>query len=1358
MKNDYTIGLDIGTNSVGWSVIKDDLTLVRKRMKVKGNTDIHHKKKNFWGSRLFDAGETAESTRLKRQARRRYERRRFRLKLLQGFFAQEMDAIDSDFFQRLTDSFLIPEEKSFDAHPVFGSLEEEVAYHDKYPTIYHLRKALADSEEQFDLRLVYLALAHIVKYRGNFLVEGKLDLNNISIVDTFRAFIEKYNEIFAPLDQSVAWTENQITEVDQLLRQKVSRTKKFERIIDQFDAVKKSDIFALFIKLIVGNNADFKKAFDLEEKAPLNLSKETYEEDLEALLAIIGEDYRELFLRAKAVYDAMELAQILSASDQQTNARLSAQMIAFYDQHGEDLAKYKAFVRHHLPKKYNETFNDSSKNGYAGYIDGKGSQEDFYKYVGKQIKGLDGAEYFEDLIDKELFLRKQRSFYNGVIPHQVHLAEMRAIIDQQSQFYPFLKEYQDKMESLVTFRIPYYVGPLAKNKNQSEFSWLSRKSDDALMPWNFSKVVDLDQSAVKFIENLTNYDTYLPDEKVLPKRSLLYQKYTIYNELTKVSYTDERGEKHNFSGEEKQEIFNGLFKQHANVSEKQLIKFLENNYHMDSPIIEGIDGKFNANYSTYYDLAKIPGMQDLLDDPQYDAVLEEIVKIITVFEDRKMCQRQLEQFSDILDSKTIKALCRKHYTGWGRLSAKLINGIRDEASQKTILDFLIEDDGSPRHPNRNLMQLINDENLSFKDTIKEHQVVDLDQSFADIVADLPGSPTIKKGILQSLKIVEEIVTIMGYAPKNIVVEMARENQTTDYGRRQSRQRFNKLQDVVKELGSTILKDYPVEKNEELSKDRLYLYYLQDGKDMYTGEDLDYNQLSNYHIDHIIPRSFTTDNSIDNKVLTASSNNGGKSNDVPSSVVVNKQRGVWQRLLRKGAISQRKYDNLTKIERGGLTEGDKAHFLKRQLVETRQITKHVANILDERFNGKEENKEKETKIILLKSSLASQFRKEFSLFKVREVNDYHHAHDAYLNAVIGTKFLAMYPNLSDEFVYGNYRYQRRWIANRATAKKFQITNLMKGFTKDRISNEESEESGEMFWNKAQDIKTIKQVLSSKQINIVKKVEENTGQLYKETIQPKGKFDNLVPIKDYLNPDNYGGFTKEIKAYFIIVKHKKGKKDQISYTVFGVTHLDRPTFEEDPESYLVAVGFRDPEVIQKLKNYTLLEFSNGDQRLITGASKANDNRGEMNKGNQLFLPQYLTNFVYHLHHYDEIESPDSFKVVNANLQKFDDLLTVILDFADQYLNVDEDVTKIKSAYAEYQITDTKSVKELAESFISLFTLTAAGAPNDFNFLGQKFSKKRYRTVSNLDKATIIHQSITGLYETRVKLGEDSWDGEQ
>ncbi len=57
--------------------------------------------------------------------------------------------------------------------------------------------------------------------------------------------------------------------------------------------------------------------------------------------------------------------------------------------------------------------------------------------------------------------------------------------------------------------------------------------------------------------------------------------------------------------------------------------------------------------------------------------------------------------------------------------------------------------------------------------------------------------------------------------------------------------------------------------------------------MYTGAPLDIHRLSDYDIDHIIPRSFTTDNSIDNKVLVSSKENRLKKDDVPSEKVVKK---------------------------------------------------------------------------------------------------------------------------------------------------------------------------------------------------------------------------------------------------------------------------------------------------------------------------------------------------------------------------------------------------------------------------------------------------------------------------------------
>ncbi len=50
MAKDYTIGLDIGTNSVGWAVITDEYRLMAKKMSIHGNTEKKKVKKNFWGT------------------------------------------------------------------------------------------------------------------------------------------------------------------------------------------------------------------------------------------------------------------------------------------------------------------------------------------------------------------------------------------------------------------------------------------------------------------------------------------------------------------------------------------------------------------------------------------------------------------------------------------------------------------------------------------------------------------------------------------------------------------------------------------------------------------------------------------------------------------------------------------------------------------------------------------------------------------------------------------------------------------------------------------------------------------------------------------------------------------------------------------------------------------------------------------------------------------------------------------------------------------------------------------------------------------------------------------------------------
>ncbi|QTJ39557.1 type II CRISPR RNA-guided endonuclease Cas9 [Dolosigranulum pigrum] len=1332
MQKNYTIGLDIGTNSVGWAVMKDDYTLIRKRMKVLGNTDIKKIKKNFWGVRLFDEGETAKETRLKRGTRRRYQRRRNRLIYLQDIFQQPMLAIDENFFHRLDDSFFVPDDKSYDRHPIFGSLEEEVTYHNTYPTIYHLRKHLADNPEKVDLRLVYTALAHIVKYRGHFLIEGELNTENISIGETFEQFLDTYNEIFK--------TEltGEVDKVEDILKSKESRTQKYEQIIKLFPSENKTGMFGQFIKFIVGNKAKFKTIFDLEEDQDFQLPDENYEENLNELLAMTDDALLDVFMAAKNVYDAVEMSAIISTDTGNSKAVLSNQMINFYDEHKVDLAQLKQFFKTYLPDKYYECFSDSSKNGYAGYIDGKTNQENFYKYIEKVMKTVksDEKDYFLDKIDREVFLRKQRSFYNSVIPHQIHLQEMQAILDHQSQYYSFLAENRDKIESLVTFRIPYYVGPLTAS-DQSEFAWMERQSDEPIRPWNFDEIVNKERSAEKFIERMTNMDTYLLEEKVLPKRSLLYQTFEVYNELTKVRYTNEQGKTEKLNRQQKTEIIETLFKQKNRVREKDIANYLEQYGYVDGTDIKGIEDKFNASLSTYNDLAKIDGAKAYLDDPEYADMWEDIIKILTVFEDKAMRKKQLQTYSDTLSPEILKKLERKHYTGWGRFSKKLINGLRDEGSNKTILDYLKSDEGSSGPTNRNFIQLIRDNTLSFKKKIEDARTIEDTTHIYDTVADLPGSPAIKKGIRQALKIVEEIIDIIGYEPENIVVEMARESQTTKKGKDLSKERLEKLTEAIKEFdGPTDIKVKDL-KNENLRNDRLYLYYLQNGRDMYTNEPLDINNLSKYDIDHIIPQSFTTDNSIDNKVLVSrTKNQGNKSDDVPSINIVHKMKPFWRQLHKAGLISERKLKNLTKAEHGGLTEADKAHFLNRQLVETRQITKHVANLLDSQYNTAEEQR---INIVLLKSSMTSRFRREFEMYKVREINDYHHAHDAYLNAVVAITIMKVYPNLKQQFVYGQYKKTSMFKEEKATARKYFYSNITKFFKKEKVVNEET---GEILWDTEKHISIIKRVLSWKQMNIVKKVEKQKGQLWKETIHPKGDSDTLIPIKKGMDPQKYGGTNNISESYAVAIKQIVGKKKKIKSELVSIPIVDREKYEQNPINYLEKNGYNESVIIGEVFKYQLFELEDGTKRMIATAK-------EFQKANQLILPNYLVRLLYNAKRYDRVNHLESVEYIHSHISEFDDLFEHVINFAKKYIKPEKNIEKAIELYNKYGLKDPALV---SESFINLMKFTSIGAPAEIEFFGEKIPRRQLKSITEFRGSTLIFQSITDLYETRYKLEDN------
>ena len=260
---EYYLGLDMGTNSVGWAVTDSKYQLIR----VKG--------KDFWGVREFDEAKSAVDRRTKRVSRRRRQREQVRIGLLKKYFAKEIEKIDPHFYQRLDNSKYFEEDKEECVRGKNGIFADgkftDKEYFKLYPTIFHLRKALIENKQgNFDVRLVYLALLNMFKHRGHFLATGLSDDGGeLSMNDAYSDFIECAGELLEvsfPVDPEYA------KKIENILSDRAfSRSTKKEKIVellclnqkqsnDSFKEKQKKQI--AMMKCICGLSTGLKDIFD----------------------------------------------------------------------------------------------------------------------------------------------------------------------------------------------------------------------------------------------------------------------------------------------------------------------------------------------------------------------------------------------------------------------------------------------------------------------------------------------------------------------------------------------------------------------------------------------------------------------------------------------------------------------------------------------------------------------------------------------------------------------------------------------------------------------------------------------------------------------------------------------------------------------------------------------------------------------------------------------------------------------------------------------------------------------------------------------------------------------------------------
>lgn len=1351
MSKNYFLGLDVGTNSVGWAVTDERYNLIRK------------KGKDLWGIRLFPEAEGAEIRRNKRSARRRLQRRKERLNILNSIFEKEIKKIDPEFFNRLENSQIYPEDKGYKFNIFNDKNYTDKNFSNDYPTLYHLREELIKKDKKHDIRLIYLALHSMFKNRGHFLFSEELGEGTKTyeeILNTFRELISN-NELYIEIKD-----ENALKDIlsDETLRKSEIQKK----LKDYFAIRKTNDIEMSFIKLITGSPVNLYNIFENESerfnKEKIDLSDENFEIKLSEVEPLLSDDEVFTINQAKEIYDWLLLKNIMNNQKYLCEAK-----ILEYEKHKSDLKKLKKVINDYFKTEYENVFlvEDKKIKNYVAYTKHTSrsitdiekinvkqcTQEEFCAFIKKIISAEKESindrdyEYIISEVENNTLCPKLRNKSNSVIPHQLNLQEIKAILKNAAKHYPFLLDKDedgisncDKLISTFNFRIPYFVGPLNKHSN---FSWIEKNKEmenEKIYPWNFDKIVNLDKTAEKFIRRMTSKCTYLFNEDVLPKNSLLYSKFVVLNEINNIRLNEKP-----IDIRTRNLIFEKLFLKVNKVTPKKITDLLKRETAQKDFVISGIDIQINSSMEAYIKLKTI--IRDKVDNADYTDIIEEVIKIITILgEDRKAIERNITAVSNgKFSPEEIKSLSKLKFVGWGRLSKKFLTEIKAEVEEVGYVSIMEALEKS----NLNLMKLLSNRYGYLNAIEEENSKNTKSEKLQDLIDELYVSPAVKRSITQATKITEEIVKVMGCEPKKIFIEMARGEEEKN---KRTTSRKNQLLEIYKSIkndNSEFIRDFfergKFEKLESctdadlLSKKR-YLYFTQLGMDIYTGKKINYEDIFNenlYDIDHIYPRSRVKDDSLTkNLVLTSKEYNEKiKENKYPIRESDRSGRAhYWKILLDKNLISEEKYKRL--IRGSELTVDELASFIDRQLVFTRQSTKAIANILGTIY--------KNSRLVYAKAENTSEFRQKFDIPKSRLISDVHHAHDAYLAIVVGNVYDVKFTANPYKRLKENLDYNLRTLFERDVIRGNEIAWVAKNSeTINLVKNKVLKRNTALFTRYQKEYKgELSEATLLNKYVMKKKVEENSI---------------FMPLKGINNPLNdvrkYGGYDSISTAYFFVVEHSIKKKRNITIEVVLLPFAHNIKNVSDLEEYSEEVlGLIDPKIIvNKIRISSLINFDGfiyaitgrGDSRILVQPMIQvyySDFEIRYSKLLEKAKEKMLKNSSYKINEFDKLTKNDNLKIYDSIVNKIEDTIF------SKRVSIDCDFLEEKrDVFKKLNLEDQVIV------LLEFFKYTMAkNFTVDLRKIGGKEKSGFCRigkNITNCESFEIINTSITGLFEERI-----------
>ena len=797
--------------------------------------------------------------------------------------------------------------------------------------------------------------------------------------------------------------------------------------------------------------------------------------------------------------------------------------------------------------------NEEIKSAFLTEAESKGPEfKEFAEYLTSE------NPTFED-VKKGYTLYTPTNFeYSREVMNQLHLAELRKILDCS----PLGADTKKNIETLLTFKADYFLGPLSQNvpgKNQ----WIVKKpgfENEKITPFNLDQVVDKIKTNKEFISRMQRNCSYLVDEKTMQQETILYQDYIFFNTVNKLCFGEGLTP---ITQEDKARLYQYLLDNNANqLTLKTIEKLLDNkkvskgiDLNADKPTLPlslSAQRKFRAIFSLenevpadYLDSAKVAFFDEVINNFSYadknniEAKLEIIKELahayniaefkeIEINKDVKLTQELTKEnfVSANVDVVALNKLMQVKSNKAGKLSRKFladINLANKEGLWQPVISHL-------RESNLNLQELIyvviehksvNLETIADENTKKELDLTGpnyLNQYLAERFV----PPLSRRPIIQANKLIDEIIEIMnGQTPSHVTLEFTRTNDKRDKNKRTTSRR-EQIKKQIESLKNYEFKEKLIgelesnDKDPDLKSDKLYLYFSQLGKDMYTGKAIDIRNLEDYDIDHIFPQAKITDESIhNNKVLTSKDENRKKLDKYPLPLEIQSRESVrkhWNYLKENKLITQEKYIRLTRTTE--LKPEEVTEFENRQKNILDWVNKELINFLkDYKFKDI-----KDFEPVYSKSSYVDEFRKTFDFLKFRNLNKFHHAHDAYLNDVLAKIFKSRHKYYED----GNVEFKDKkptTILERAIPKKTLMVNGKEVKFIDYFEN--------IFNSDDQ--------LMTKMTKI-----KNTGAFWDETIY--GKNEGSVSVKRTFK-EKIAHYNKPATAFFTIVELKtKDKKGQ------------------------------------------------------------------------------------------------------------------------------------------------------------------------------------------------------------------------